>query len=368
MIRVPESQICSRSVISLRCSKPASVIEVPRRIDAFDPRNVADEIERTIVDFRAGELNGAAPRIRRKAKRQPPVVPKRQSRRGGQGPEFGSLAASIRAISNQRAMTSGRMPQFQNNRLLGTGQILRQGPSPLASHLDTVGATRIRLSTETPRDFDRVIRLLRFAEVRFMTGVMEPKRLRHPLVPVAIAIGTGVFTDRCWPLSLAAWMSLAAFSAVAWAILTWRRSSAWLAGGFLLCWVLCLGGARHHLFWSIAEGDDLSLFTTDEPQLVRLSATLVDEPEIVSPTVRASRSVWAQHDTSAATLLCSSIASEERELSVSGRAALRVSGHLLHVHVGDEIEVCGWLVRPQPAHNPAPSMRPTFIDDKESAA
>jgi len=185
-----------------------------------------------------------------------------------------------------------------------------------------------------------------------MTAVMEPKRLRHPLVPVAIALGTGIFSDRCWPLSLAAWMSLAAFSAVAWAILTWRRSSAWLAGGFLLCWVMSLGGARQHLVWSTVERDDLSLFANDEPQLVRLSATLVDEPEIISPMVRASRSAWAQHDTSAATLLCSSIVSEGRELSVSGRAALRVGGHLLHVHVGDEIEVCGWLIRPQAARNP----------------
>jgi competence protein ComEC len=184
-----------------------------------------------------------------------------------------------------------------------------------------------------------------------MTAVIEPKRLRHPLVLVAIALATGIFVDRYGPPSLAHWIGLGAFSAIAWAIVTGRRSRGLFAGGFLLCWILCLGGARHHLFWSTAEPDDLSLFTSDEPQLVRLSATLVDEPEIISPTVRASRSVWARHDTSTATLACRSIVSEGRELPVSGRSALRVSGHLLHVHVGDEIEVCGWLVRPQPARN-----------------
>ena len=37
VIRVPESQICSRSVISFRCSNPASLIDVPRKSTRFTP-------------------------------------------------------------------------------------------------------------------------------------------------------------------------------------------------------------------------------------------------------------------------------------------------------------------------------------------
>ena len=113
-----------------------------------------------------------------------------------------------------------------------------------------------------------------------------------------------------------------------------------------------MGGARHHVFWSTAEPDDLSAFAGEEPRLVRLVGTLVDQPEVMTPPVRASRSIWAQHDTTAATLACRSVVSSGRERPVTGRAALRVSGQLPDFNVGDEIEICGWLVRPQPARNP----------------
>ena len=125
-----------------------------------------------------------------------------------------------------------------------------------------------------------------------------------------------------------------------------------MTAGILLCSLVCLGGARHHLFWSIAAPDDLSLFAGDEPRLVKVRGLLVNEPEIISPSVKAARSTWAHHDTSAAMIDCHGLAAGDAEEPVSGRAALRVNGHLLHVHVGDEIEICGWLVRPQPARNP----------------
>jgi competence protein ComEC len=125
-----------------------------------------------------------------------------------------------------------------------------------------------------------------------------------------------------------------------------------LTAGILFCGIVCLGGARHHLFWSIAAPDDVSLFAGDEPRLVKVRALLADEPEIIAPSAKAARSTWAHHDTSAAAIDCRRMISGDEEEPVSGRAALRVNGHLLHVHVGDEIEICGWLVRPQPARNP----------------
>jgi competence protein ComEC len=183
--------------------------------------------------------------------------------------------------------------------------------------------------------------------------IIEPKRPRPPLVPVALAIGTGIFVDRCWSQPLAAWICTAVLCVLACGVAAvWRRSSLRLTAGLLLCSIACLGGARHHLFWSTAAPDDLSLFAGDEPKLVRLVGTVVEQPEVITPFVRASRSAWAQHDTTATTLACRRMVSEGKELSVSGRAALRVKGALADVNVGDEIEVCGWLVRPQPARNP----------------
>ena len=172
------------------------------------------------------------------------------------------------------------------------------------------------------------------------------------MVPVATAIGAGILADRWLSAPLGSWMSVAVVSAAAWGIAAWRGGRPRLAAGLLLLWIACLGGTRHHLFWSIAAPDDLSLFADDEPRLVRLQATLVDQPEIIPPSAKAAHSAWVHHDTSAVTLCCHRVVSGGADLPVSGRAALRVSGHLLHADVGDEIEVCGWLMRPQPVRNP----------------
>jgi competence protein ComEC len=172
------------------------------------------------------------------------------------------------------------------------------------------------------------------------------------MVPVATALGVGILADHWFPVPLGSWMVFAAVSASAWGIVAWRGWATRRSAGLLLVWIACLGAARHHLFWSIAAPNDLSLFADDEPRLVRLQATLADQPEIISPPTSAARFAWMHHDTSAATLRCSRLLAGATDLPVSGKAALRVSGHLLHVDVGDEIEVCGWLMRPQPARNP----------------
>jgi competence protein ComEC len=171
------------------------------------------------------------------------------------------------------------------------------------------------------------------------------------MVPVATAFGAGILADHWLSAPLSGWMCLAMGLAAAWGIAAWRGWRAELATGVLLIWIGCLGGARHHLFWSTDASDDVSLYADDEPRLVRLQATLIDQPEIISPSTKAARSAWVHYDTSAVTLRCQRILSAKESLPVSGRAALRVSGHLLHVDVGDEIEVCGWLVRPQPLRN-----------------
>ena len=201
-----------------------------------------------------------------------------------------------------------------------------------------------------------------------MSAGMEAKRLRHPLIPIAVAIGSGIIVDRTWSPSFVALICLAAVSTAAWLFATWRRSDRRVTAGLLFCWVICLGAARHHLFWSTAESDDVFAFAGEEPRLVRLVGTLVDQPQVITPPIRASRSVWAQHDSTAATLACLSVVSSGRELPVTGRAALRVIGRLPDVNVGDEIEVCGWLARPQPRAIRAPSTRRNFIDGRESAA
>ena len=201
-----------------------------------------------------------------------------------------------------------------------------------------------------------------------MPASCGPAPIRHVMVPVAAAVAAGIIGDRLasQPLSL---LILCGFIlAGGWGFAARACGPSRLTAALLLAWIACLGAARHHLFWSVALPDDLSLFAGEEPRLVKLRATLADQPEIISPTGKASRSAWMHHESSAATLRCHDLVSGSTLVPVSGQAALRVSGQLLHAEVGDEVEVCGWLMRPAPRAIPVPSIRLNSCGGRESAA
>jgi competence protein ComEC len=185
-----------------------------------------------------------------------------------------------------------------------------------------------------------------------MPASCGPAPIRHAMVPVAAAVAAGIIGDRLAPQPLSVWILCGFILAAGWGFVARVFGPSRLAAAFLLVWIACLGAARHHLIWSVALPDDLSLFAGKEPRLVKLRATLADQPEIISPSGQAARSAWMRHETSAVTLRCHDLISGSTLVPVSGRAALRVSGQLLHADVGDEVEVYGWLMRPAPARNP----------------
>ena len=119
----------------------------------------------------------------------------------------------------------------------------------------------------------------------------------------------------------------------------------------LLTCVIALGGARHHLIWSVAQLDDVALFADETPRLSRLAGTIVTEPYVVPKKKSGFLSAWPQLDRTVCTLRCTSLASDEQRFRVSGLARLEVTGHLLHVQVGDQIEVVGRLSRPRGPRN-----------------
>ena len=179
-------------------------------------------------------------------------------------------------------MTFRRTPDFQNNRLSGTGQILASETVVVCftfGYREYTSNHEHRVTAPTP--FGRAASIVRFAKCDSMTAVNGTKTAAASTGPGGDRARHGHFLDRCWPPSLATgWLWLRSRPSRGRFDVAADRGPR-LAGGFLLCWVMCLGGARHHLFWSTAEPDDLSLFAKDEPRLVRLSATLVDQPEII---------------------------------------------------------------------------------------
>ncbi len=175
--------------------------------------------------------------------------------------------------------------------------------------------------------------------------------IRHPAVAMALALGGGIVCDHFWPATLDVWLVGAVLFAAAWAGLSLTRYAKESALALLLG-VVCLGGARHHFAWTAAGADDLSLFATDEPRLVRVVGTLLDRPDMISHETSSARFAWPRPDASTAVLAVESLIDGQEECPVSGRALVHVSGHLVHCDVGDRVDVGAWLSLPAPAKNP----------------
>jgi competence protein ComEC len=168
---------------------------------------------------------------------------------------------------------------------------------------------------------------------------------------MALALAGGIVTDHIWSIPLVVWLSAAFAIAVLWVVVSYAHKAV-SSAALILCCLVCLGGARHHLCWSAAGENDLSLFADDERRLVRVTGTLLDRPEVISREASNKRSAWPRPDGSIATLRAEHFAASGEELAVTGNALIHVSGHLVHCDVGDEIEICGWLSLPSPAKNP----------------
>lgn len=178
------------------------------------------------------------------------------------------------------------------------------------------------------------------------------RRRRHPAVPVAVAFAVGILLDRWLGPSWAAWLTMGAVLAIGWSAALLRRDDR-LGAPLLLALCLCLGGARHHLFWSVGRSYDVSLFACDEPRLMRVVGRIASPPAIQQKKDHgAIAPAFPQFDKSVCSLECLSIADENGARPISGTARLSVTGHLLHVEVGDTVEVLGWLARPRARSNP----------------
>ena len=184
------------------------------------------------------------------------------------------------------------------------------------------------------------------------TGQIVPVvRHRGPAIPVALCFAAGIVTDRWLGVPWIGWLAASLFLAVCW-LVSISRGAGGRAAVALLAACVCLGGARHHQFWSVRRSDDVSAFATIKPRPVRLVGRLATQPEIRDRKVDRLRSAWPQYDRSNCLVECEWLETNRKRIPVSGLTRLSVTGHLLHVDVGDEIDVRGSLYRPRPPDNP----------------
>jgi competence protein ComEC len=180
---------------------------------------------------------------------------------------------------------------------------------------------------------------------------LQFQKPRQPAVPVAICFMFGIAIDRFLDLPWAIWMIAVAGVAGCWVVFYLKKNSVLALASLLGCFLL-LGGARHHLFWSMFRSDEISFFASEKSQLVNLTGTIATQPQIYPQREGSIESAWGQPDRTRCLVRCESILQNSSRVSVSGLAQLNVSGHLLHVEVGDEVQVRGWLSLPRGPVNP----------------
>src|SRR5262249_34216133 len=131
-------------------------------------------------------------------------------------------------------------------------------------------------------------------------AVRNGSPIRHPAIVIALALGCGIVCDRLLPARLEVWLLAAVPAIPAWMWLACFRFAR-VSAAVLLLGVVCRGAARHVFYWWAAAGNDLSLFASDEPRVVRVTGTLLDRPDVISREAGNKRSAWPHPDASSAT-------------------------------------------------------------------
>jgi competence protein ComEC len=186
-------------------------------------------------------------------------------------------------------------------------------------------------------------------------------------VPVAIALTAGIVADRYagipWPVSLAAALGFLAASAATCMGRQRLLSLLYFAGA-----VAASGAAYHHCYRNVYPADDIGEFATPEPRPVKLRGTLVEEPTVSLHPKNDPLQSFERPDPTRAVLQVSHLHNRRDWLPVSGRAQLVAIGELKDLHVGDEVEVVGRLIKPQPPANPGEFDYASFLLDQRIRA
>lgn len=190
---------------------------------------------------------------------------------------------------------------------------------------------------------------------------------RAPLVPAALAVTAGVLLDRfrTVPLSLSLLTILLALAA-------WFVTRGGIRPGLPLAYLglagVAFGAAFHHRHLHVYPADDIGHFAKEAAQLVRVRGVLDEEPSITPRVRNDPLQSFAGADPTFAVLRATALARAEDWRPVSGRARLVIAGQLPTWHVGDEVEVAGWLEAPQSPGNPGERDQAAVLRDQRIRA
>jgi competence protein ComEC len=182
-------------------------------------------------------------------------------------------------------------------------------------------------------------------------GAFARSLWQAPLVPVALAGTAGIVLDRYAGVPVVLGLLGAVVGLAAWAITAAGRlqpiSLVYLALSIVAC-----GAAYHPTRREGFAPDDLGNFALPEARPVLVRGLVDSEPTI--PWLAPNDGLRSFPRTESARLVLQATQLRLRDdwQAVSGLAQVVVAGRLDQVHVGDDIELTGWLSAPQGPANP----------------
>jgi len=198
-----------------------------------------------------------------------------------------------------------------------------------------------------------------------MASMSAPPPVRAPLVPVAVAVGLGVYVERTVPLPTEMLVALLLAASTGW-LLAIRRQT---RGSAVLLW--CLAGllaAAWHRVDGSWPADAIGHFATPDRTLVRLRGTVAEDVEVKLPRHPELRSTLSAPD-STFLLRASYLLLGNDWQPVSGLVRVTVEGDLNRLTVGDGVEVLGSLMALAPPANPGGiDFRRRWIDQRVQAS
>lgn len=186
------------------------------------------------------------------------------------------------------------------------------------------------------------------------TPQSERPAARQPLVVVATAFAGGIVIDRYLPLSLVAWIIVAAGALGVFAISS-KAGAVWagkVSLGAILLAVLALAAGLHQFHWRLYPPTELYRYAREQPQPVAVEMVALSGPRTRPAPPHDPLRVVARGPQTLLLADAVAIRNGGDWEHASGRVRLIVDGTLSSVHAGDRLLVFGQLVAPSPPMNP----------------
>jgi competence protein ComEC len=173
----------------------------------------------------------------------------------------------------------------------------------------------------------------------------------QPLVPLVVAVCSGIVLDRWTAIPIAVWWGTAVLLLAAWcAAAGWRLVRA--AAVVLLGGAAAAGGAWHHWHWHLYRSDELGLAAREGSQPICLAAIACTSPRRVAPPPPNPLRTMPVGERSELAIEVIGVRDGTQWRRASGRAELLVDGQLLGVQAGDRVHAFALFSRPAVQRNP----------------